>query len=59
MISNFQIVRYFGKVMFIKTSYSGQGKKRALLIGINYTGTDNELNGKKISVQQAEFCNHV
>ena len=24
----------------------GQGKKRALLIGINYVGTKNELNGK-------------
>jgi hypothetical protein len=27
------------------SAYIGQGKKRALLIGINYTGTQNELSG--------------
>lgn len=28
-----------------RTRLQGRGKKRALLIGINYTGTSNELNG--------------
>lgn len=31
--------------MELLISFIGQGRKRALLIGINYTGTANALNG--------------
>lgn len=41
----------------VETYFLGRGRKRALLIGINYTGTANELSGMTKLQKKKEMTN--
>lgn len=57
-------IREWKATHLLKVYSVGHGRKRALLIGINYTGTQNELNGmciraKYVYTKYDEMCNFL